>query len=311
MASPSISRIEHLRLRDLLLIERIHEFGSLRQVAESMHLTQPAVTQALQTLEEAFGAQLVTRTSGGASLTSTGLAVLHRLKAMRWEAVAAHAAAHEPQHPTITLGISSVTTMQVTPKVLIGFAQMHPSARLHLRESNSPALWQQLTQGKLDAILCRMPRAEEIEKFADLVTYDVLGTQRMMLIAAAHHPLVAQIDEHGFSKAQLAHQGWVLPPPDSQARYTLDEWFLRADIAAPVAVITSESFYTNIRLVAASTLLTVVPDSTLAELSSAYKLAVLPVDTDWEGFTYFFACRTSSLVNPLISALRDHFVRAR
>jgi DNA-binding transcriptional LysR family regulator len=303
MATLSTAKLEHVRLRDLLLIERVHNLGSLRQVAEVMCLTQPAVTQALQSLEEAFGAQLVERSSSGASLSSTGMAVLHRLKAMHWEAMAALAVAQQPQSPTITLGISQFTGLALVPNALAGFLQTHADVHLDIRENNSPALWQQLTHGKVDAIVSRMPGAEEFQRMSELIAYDVLGTERLLLVAASDHPLVSQ----GFSKSSLASQRWVLPPVNSYARNTLNEWFLHADVPAPVAAMTSSSFQTNIRLVAASHLLTVIPESTLVELSATLQIAVLPTDSNWDGVAYFFACRKSSLVNPLIRALRAHF----
>lgn len=300
------ARFERLRLRDLLIIERVHALGSLRQVADSMHLTQPAVTQALQTLEEAFDAQLVVRSSGGAVLTATGVAVLHRLRAMRREAMAARAAARRPRHPTVTLGLNQLAAGQFAPAAIAAFLAAHPDVRLDVEERNSPALWQRLKHGQVDAIVCRMPAAEQFEELSDAVAHDVLGLQRMVVVAAEDHPLVGR---GPLAKAQLADQAWALPPADSYARQTLNEWFLRADVPLPAATVTSASFHTNVRLVAASRLLTLVPESTLAELRKALGLGVVPVETDWDGFAYFFACRRSSLMNPLVRSLRDHFAR--
>ena len=305
MSAEPTARLEHLRLRDLLIIERVHELGSLRKVAESMHLTQPAVTQALQTLEDAFGAQLVHRSSGGAILTDTGLAVLQRLRPMRCEAMAALAVAHRPQQPVITLGLNQVTAMDVAPAAVTAFLQLHPEVRIDLKESNSPELWLLLANGRVDAIVCRLLAAEAYEPISEGIVYDVLGTERMAVVAAKGHPLVAK----GLGKAQLGEQRWVLPPTHSRARHTLNEWFVQADIPVPVASVTSESIHMNIRLVAASTLLTVVPRSTVDELAGPFGLAVVPVDTAWEGFSYAFACRRSSELNPLMRALRAHFLR--
>ena len=55
------ARFAQLRLRDLMLLEHLAELGSLRAAAERLHVSQPAVTQALQGLEAAFGTALVER----------------------------------------------------------------------------------------------------------------------------------------------------------------------------------------------------------------------------------------------------------
>ena len=63
--NPQLARIEQLRLRDLLLLDQLEQTGSLRATAEHLHVTQPAVTQALQVLERAFGVALVQRGQRG------------------------------------------------------------------------------------------------------------------------------------------------------------------------------------------------------------------------------------------------------
>lgn len=305
MSADSTAKLEHLRLRDLLLIERIHELGSLRHVADNMHLTQPAVTQALRNLEDAFGAQLVVRSSGGARLSPTGLAVMQRLKALRWEAMAAHEVARRPESPLITLGVNDSAATALAPAAISTFLQREPGVRVELKEANSPLLWQMLANGALDAIVCRMLAPESFERVREGIVYDVLGMERLVLVAAEQHPLVTE----GFTRARLAQQRWVLPPSDSYARNTLNEWFLGADIALPSAAVTSESIETNLRLVAASELVTVTPESNFIEMRGTLKLATVAIDSNWDGFAYVLACRRSGLGNPVLRALREVVVR--
>jgi len=305
MATDSSARLEHLRLRDLLIIERVHELGSLRKVAQSMHLTQPAVTQALQTLEDCFGAQLVQRSSGGATLTDTGLAVLQRLKPMHAEALAALEVARRPLQPAIRLGLNQVAALDLAPAAVTALLESQPELRIELHESNSPDLWQQLAAGQLDAIVCRMLGAQEFEQLGPGLACTVLGAERMAVVASAGHPLVRE----GFDRTLLGRQRWVLPPLESHARSTLNEWFLQARLGLPTASVSSESIHLNLRLVAVSMLLTVVPRSVVDELGAAFGVAVLPLDMAWEGFSYAFACRRSSEQDPALQALRTQFVR--
>ena len=55
------ARFAQLRLRDLMLLEHIDELASLTDAASRMHVTQSAITQALHSLEQAFGCPLVER----------------------------------------------------------------------------------------------------------------------------------------------------------------------------------------------------------------------------------------------------------
>ena len=298
------AKLEHLRLRDLLILERVNELGSLRQVAESMHLTQPAVTLALQGLEDAFSAQLVVRSSGGASLSPIGRALLDRLKAVRQEAAAAFALAREPEPPAINLGLSQIAAMsEVVAGGITRFMAAHPDLRLGLREDYSPELWRLLAEGAVDAVVCRMLPAEQIERLGDRICRDVLATERMVLVTAADHPLLAG----PITKERLGRELWALPPANSSARLTLNEWFVRAGLVPPVATVISESFHTNLRLAARARLLTLAPESTFTRMQQALGLAVVPVDCAWSEVPYVFACRKSSLANPHLQELRRVF----
>ena len=300
MTAGSTARLEHLRLRELLLLERVHELGSLRRVAESLHLTQPAVTQALRTLEDCFGTALVQRSSGGATLTEAGLAALRRLRPMHAEARAALAQARRPRQPLIRVGLNPVAALELAPAALAAFAQQHPQAASELHERNSPALWRALAAGALDAIVGRMLDAQEYAQLGQELDVHVLGAERRAVVAAAGHPLLRD----GFDAQALAQQRWVLPPPQSHARSTLDAWFLHQRVDPPAASVSSEAIHLNLRLVAASTLLTVVPRTLADALAAAFGLALLPLDLAPDGLSYAFACRRSSRPDALIEALR-------
>ena len=79
------ARLGQMRLRDLRLLDFVARFKTLGKIAEQLHLTQPAVTQALQALEQSFGTQLVVRESRGVTLTPAGTAALAHLRAMAAE----------------------------------------------------------------------------------------------------------------------------------------------------------------------------------------------------------------------------------
>lgn len=62
-------RINYEQLRAFLMVVR---YGRVRQAAEHMHLSQPAVTARIQNLEESLQVQLFDRSRGGMSLTKQG-----------------------------------------------------------------------------------------------------------------------------------------------------------------------------------------------------------------------------------------------
>lgn len=70
--------ITNLNLRHLACFEEVAKHRSISAAAKTVHLTQPAVTQAMGSLESFFGTSLLARASTGVSLTPAGQICWHR-----------------------------------------------------------------------------------------------------------------------------------------------------------------------------------------------------------------------------------------
>jgi DNA-binding transcriptional LysR family regulator len=66
-------------LRHLEAVGAIHAVGSVSAAAATVHLSQPAVTQALRQIESLFGARLFVRTPAGMQPTEAGIAAVLRI----------------------------------------------------------------------------------------------------------------------------------------------------------------------------------------------------------------------------------------
>lgn len=298
------SRIEQLRLRDLLLLQHIDSHGSLRKVAEVLHVTQPAVTQALQGLEQAFGAALVERGARGVTLTVAGRSALARLRVAHREIGAARDAALEPLRPRLRLGTSPMAALDIAPQALARLRRALPDAHVVLTQTSVPRLWVALAEGEVDAIASSRPVLGPGERPPPGVVVEGVGTERMVVAAAQKHPLASSQP----SLSQLAEQKWVLPPVGSQAVAMLDEWFSRAGLPPPQVSITSDSFATNLRLAADGDLLTVAPETAVRNHMKALALRVIASPWPHLPGELVFAYRSSSLDNPVFATLRGCFV---
>jgi DNA-binding transcriptional LysR family regulator len=305
----STARIDRLRLRDLLLLDHLEQTGSLRATAERLHVTQPAVTQALQVLERAFGVALVLRGQRGqrgVSLTPAGQAALVRLRVAREELLAAHAAAQAPQITTLRVGALPLATFHVLPQALARLRVAMPDVHIELTESTVSGLWQALTDGKVDAIVCRLPSHSERETLPVGMVHRAVsvGTERLVFVAGQGHALAAKRRP---PLALLARQAWVLPPAGAYTRAAFDQIFKRAGLKPPVAAISSFSFHSNLQLAAASDLLTVAPESAVRTYGQALKLKVIPADWGEQSSGIVLAFRESSRGYPAVAALQNCF----
>lgn len=307
MASTLPARFAQLRLRDLTLLEHVHELGSLTDVAARMHVTQSAVTQALQTLEKGFGAALVSRRrrgQRGVSLTPAGTAALVHLRVARHELEAALAAAHAPRTLELRLGALPLALVRPLPDALARLRKRLPQVHVHLAEDTVPNLWRRIEAGEFDAIVCRLPALSEQPRLPDGVAHRTIGHETLVLVCGRAHPIARRRKP---SLALLRRYDWVLPPEGSYTRLSIDQLFLRAGLQAPRPAITSMSFHANLRLAAEGSLLAVAPRAAALAERAVLDLAVFPLDWGREDTALTLIWREESLGNPALAALLDCF----
>jgi len=301
------ARFVQLRLRDLLLLEYIAELGSLTLTAARMHVTQSAITQALHTLEDAFGCVLVARGGRGrrgVSLTPEGRAALVHIRVAGEELQAALVAANNKGRMELRLGALSLTLVQPLPRALALLRQRVPDVHVRLTEATVPVLWEQLAAGEFDAIVCRMPALSERPHLPDGVLHRSVGQESLVLVCGRQHPLARARKP---SLARLRQFDWVLPPEGSYTRLTIDQAFMRAGLEGPRPAVTSMSFYANLRLVAGSELLAVAPRA--AAMAEQKALAIVVFEIDW-GRTdtdISLVWREASTANPALRAFLECF----
>lgn len=296
------ARFAQLRLRDLVLLEHLAELRSLTATAARMHVTQSAITQALQSLEAAFGATLVARgrrTPGGVRLTPAGANALAHLRIARRELEAAQAAAADPGTLALRVGALPFTLVRPLPAALARLRRQLPQVQVQLGEDTVPNLWQRLDAGAFDAIVCRLPSLSERPRLPAGVAHRNVGEETLAIVCGRTHPLARRRQP---PLAVLREFAWVLPPEGSYTRLIVEQMFMRAGLVAPHAAITSMSFHANLRLVADGDLLAVAPRSAALAVRDALGLKLFAMDRNQDVPAITLAWREASLVNPALVA---------
>ena len=305
--APLPARFAQVRLRDFMLLEHLAEVASLSEAAARMHVTQSAITQALQSLEAAFGAPLVVRGrrgEHGVRLTPAGAAALMHLRVARHELVAARAAANDPGTLELRLGALPLTLVQPLPAALARLRRRLPQVHVSLAEDTVPNLWRRIEAGEFDAIVCRLPALSEQQRLPAGVAHRAVGRETLVLVCGRGHPLARRRKP---ALAELCEHDWVLPPEGSYTRLALEQLFLRAGLRAPRAAVTSMSFYANLRLVAEGDLLAVAPRSPALAMRDVLRLSLIPLDWGPAEAAITLVWREASLANPALVALLECF----
>lgn len=130
------------------------EMGGVTRAAQSLHLTQSAVSMQLKRLEEALGQPLLDRSGRGIQLTSQGeqlLAYGRRMLALNDEVMARMTdRAYEGE---VRLGVPHDIVYPHVPTVLKRFDREYPRVRVNLISSYSVKLKELLAAGEADLIL--------------------------------------------------------------------------------------------------------------------------------------------------------------
>lgn len=147
--------IKQLRYFDALARE-LH-FG---RAADACAVTQPALSMQIHELEQSLGLMLVERTRSGVQLTAKGEEIAHRASRILGDvrdliAFAQHA--NKVLSGVLRLGVIPSVAPYMLPPLLPLLREAYPELELHVRETQTHVLTDELIEGKLDVLLLALP----------------------------------------------------------------------------------------------------------------------------------------------------------
>jgi len=226
--------LDHLRLRQLRLLELIDRHGSLRAVGEVLNLTQPAVSQMLKDLEYAFGTTLVDRSVRGAVLTPLGRLALQRARAglAIFDHLASDLGTDLPA--VVRVGTNPASLFQLIPSALRALEAHRAGIRFRLEAGTVGNMMSRLLDGELDCYVGRVDWAAMPAPTADLLRYEPLTETGLVVACSVDHPLAGRAEVTG---AELAQWPWALPSGDTNNRGTIENAFRNCGVPAPLPVV--------------------------------------------------------------------------
>lgn len=252
--SAEASRIARLRFRHLQLLMEMRGGATIRQAAEATNVTQPAVTKALQEIEEIFDCPLFHRTRRGLVPTSEGAVLLRGaellLNDLRHVGESVDAAARGAV-TTLRLGAPPFVATSVVPAILRSMYLEHgTSVKVILSEATSPRLFGLLWSGALDALITRFPEASASmpADMAEQLVFRKIKEDELQVLLPARHPLAGR---DRIPVQALSDERWIVPSAESSTRLALNERFRREGILPPVPLVESNAVATIMSLVAA------------------------------------------------------------
>ena len=216
--------MKHLTLRQLKVFEAVARHLSFSRAAEELHLTQPAVSMQVKSLEDEAGLPLTEQVGKKIFLTDAGaeLARHARLIAQQLDAAAeALAAIRGVRGGHLSIGVVS-TTKYFAPHLLTVFRARHPGIEIVLGVHNREMIVRQLADNEIDlAIMGRAPHELETVAVA-------FAENPLVIIAAPDHPLTRR---RKVAAADLAQETFMIREPGSGTRSTMERYFAEQGMA--------------------------------------------------------------------------------
>jgi LysR family transcriptional regulator of gallate degradation len=279
------------RVRAFIALTEQHHMPS---VAESLGITQPAVSIAVRQLEDSIGVALFERTARGMMPTPAGAALALRLKRALAEvrhAVADIASLRGVIQGTVTVGALPLCRTRLLPESIAGAVAKYPGLRIATMEGSFETLAASLRAGDLDFILGALRPAE----YASDLVGEPLADEELGIVARHGHPWAGR---KYLQPRALARARWVLPRINTPSRTLFERALTLRGLPAPNAVVETSDLAVLRGVLLNSDLLTAISPRQLSyELDSGLltQLAVTLHDTRRViGITR----RTDSLASP-------------
>ncbi|GAA0454612.1 LysR substrate-binding domain-containing protein [Streptomyces olivaceiscleroticus] len=282
-------RSQHLKcliveLRHLEHFVAVSEEQHFTRAAERLHIAQSGLSASVRALERELGADLFTRTTRRVQLTAAGRAFLvEARRTLAGAAAAREAVAAVRGLFTGTLAVGTEQCMGIVDPVslLADLRGRHPGVEVHMVQSGSAHLLEEVRRGTLDLAFVVYEGHEEGVRIRPL------AAEPMMLLCRPDHPLVFSgepLTTYGgepLSAQALAGEVFVDLHRDWGARRAADALFAASGTRRTVAMEVND-VYTLLDLVARGLGVAVVPRP-VTHKDQARGLAAVPLaaDTVW------------------------------
>jgi len=178
-------------LRHLRYFQAVAEELSFSRAAKRLRIAQPALSRAVQELEQEIGSLLIERNRRTVALTPAGAVMLHEtgLVLERLEEslrrVRRTAAGEEGE---LRLGYIGPPTQPFLGRLLHEFRRRYPKVSVHLEERTPERVWEMVAKGRLSVALTR-PLPGQGERVLETLP---LRQEPLGIVVPAGHPLAGR-----------------------------------------------------------------------------------------------------------------------
>ncbi|EAZ0548170.1 LysR family transcriptional regulator [Salmonella enterica] len=182
---------QRIRLRHLHTFVAVAQQGTLGRAAETLNVSQPALSKTLNELEQLTGTRLFERGRLGAQLTVPGEQFLtHAVKVLDALNTAGQALnrKEDASADVVRVGALPTAALGILPAAIGRFHQQQKSTSLQVATMNNTMLLAGLKSGEIDLGIGRMSDPELMGG----LNYELLFLESLKLVVRPGHPLLQE-----------------------------------------------------------------------------------------------------------------------
>jgi DNA-binding transcriptional LysR family regulator len=162
--------------------------GNVSRAAQSLFLTQPALTARLKSLENELGVELFVRSARGMSLTDAGRAFLpyaQRTLGLVTEGRQVIADLREGATGELVIGAAPAVSTYLLPTILKAFRSTYPNVRLGVRTGHTEEVLEMVLRRDVNIGVGRPVRHPDVELIP-------VFEDELLLVVSRRHPFAAR-----------------------------------------------------------------------------------------------------------------------
>lgn len=294
---------QRIRLRHLHTFVAVAQQGTLGRAAETLNLSQPALSKTLNELEQLTGTRLFERGRLGAQLTLVGEQFLtHAVKVLDALNTAGQALNRKEglNSDIVRIGALPTAALGILPSVIGQFHQQQKDITLQVATMNNTMLLAGLKSGEIDIGIGRMSDPELMSG----LNYELLFLESLKLVVRPGHPLLQET----VTLSRVMEWPVVVSPKGTLPRQNAETLLQSQGCKIPSGCIETLSASLSRQLTVDYDYVWFVPSGAVKDDLRRGLLAALPVPTQGAGEPIGILTRVDAMLTAgtqtLLSAIR-------
>ena len=294
---------QRIRLRHLHTFVAVAQQGTLGRAAETLNLSQPALSKTLNELEQLTGTRLFERGRLGAQLTLVGEQILtHAIKVLDALNSAGQALNRKEglNNDIVRIGALPTAALGILPTVIGQFHKQQKDITLQVATMNNTMLLAGLKSGEIDIGIGRMSDPELMSG----LHYELLFLESLKLVVRPGHPLLQET----VTLSRVMEWPVVVSPKGTVPRQNAEALLQSQGCKMPAGCIETLSASLSRQLTVDFDYVWFVPSGAVKDDLRRGVLTALPIATQGAGEPIGILTRVDATLTPgtqtLLSAIR-------